>query len=377
VLPAHNAERYIGETLASIRRQTYQRLEVLVVDDGSIDQTSEIVALATLSDPRITAYKQRNQGVAAARNFGFKIARGELVAPIDSDDIWFPEKIQLQVERFRESPPEVGLVYTWSVKIDTAGAITKADFSRSVEGRVLEPLILAFFLGNSSVPMIRRECLQRVCGYNEKLRAAGGQGCEDWDLALRIAESFEFRVVPRFLVGYRQTPASMSHDTHAMARSYELMMSELRGRHPEVHSEIWRLSRAGFYAYIHQKSHANGDYRRALAAWWRAFVSDPLFITYPRFSLAFARSAALLVLSALFPHYCGDRVRWQSIRKKIFATRRANVTISDLEAKRIRPIRGAFDQLRERRWRRIVSRSGAFEGSKQRERQLWWQGGGA
>ena len=348
VLPIFNGERFIEETLRSVLGQTYTNLEVVAMDDGSTDATPAILAKWAAADSRVQLHQQQNRGVAAARNFGISIAHGE-----------FPEKIVAQVVRFEESPPEVGLVYVWGVQINAEGAIIRQDFSREVEGTVLEPLILTFFLGNASVSLIRRECFDRAGGYDERLRAAHAEGCEDWELALRIAEHFEYRVVPRYLVRYRQT-SSMSFNAPAMARSYEITMRDLRSRHPEIRRKLRRHSRAPNYAYLHRKSHVAGDYGRAIRWWLRAFAADPTIVIHSSRLTAFVRSVVLEIASVIYPRLFKNRALWQQIRERILPRAELDLSLEAFELKRLQPLR-LHDRLRQRRWRAAVQRSGASD----------------
>ncbi|MGB6014954.1 MAG: glycosyltransferase family A protein, partial [Nodosilinea sp.] len=110
IIPAYNAERFVGRTLEAVLAQTYTALEVLVVDDGSQDATGDIVRRYQQQDPRIKLLHQQNAGVAAARNLAVATAQGEFIAPVDADDIWFPHHIEAQVNCFLASPASVGLV---------------------------------------------------------------------------------------------------------------------------------------------------------------------------------------------------------------------------------------------------------------------------
>lgn len=98
IIPAYNAEAFIGRTLESVLAQTYENIEVLVVDDGSRDRTAEIVASFAQKDSRVILLKQQNAGVAAARNLAIEKSRGEYIAPLDADDIWYPSKLDKQVQ---------------------------------------------------------------------------------------------------------------------------------------------------------------------------------------------------------------------------------------------------------------------------------------
>ncbi|HEY9769027.1 MAG TPA: glycosyltransferase family 2 protein [Coleofasciculaceae cyanobacterium] len=269
IIPAYNAERFIARTLDSILNQTYKNIEVLVVDDGSSDRTAEIVKAIAKKDSRIILLQQPNSGVAKARNLAIAKAKGEYIAPIDADDIWYPQKIEKQVEVFSYSEASVGLVYTWSVQIDEEDRIENCCNSLdsfyllkaiSVEGQVYLPLIYRNFLGNASVPLIHRSCFRKVGNYNERLKQQDAQGCEDWDLYLRIAEFYQFKVVPKFLVGYRQLFNSMSNNYLKMAKSYNSVMTDVRLKYPNIPKHIYCWSKSNFYNYLLEKSCKTQEY---------------------------------------------------------------------------------------------------------------------
>ena len=113
VIPAYNATATLAETLRSALRQTHAELEVIVVDDGSKDGTRAMAESFAAEDPRVRVISKANAGVAAARNTGIDAARGDFIAPLDADDLWHPDKLRLQLERFTNGPPSLGLVYNW------------------------------------------------------------------------------------------------------------------------------------------------------------------------------------------------------------------------------------------------------------------------
>src|SRR5258707_6035401 len=128
IVPAYNAEKTIGETLSSVGAQTYRNLEIVVVDDGSVDGTAGIVERYTRTDSRVRLIRQANMGVAAARNRGIAEARADYIAPIDADDLWESTKIDKQMQAMMGGGPRVGLVYTWYALIDCRGkVISKND----------------------------------------------------------------------------------------------------------------------------------------------------------------------------------------------------------------------------------------------------------
>lgn len=288
VVPAFNAERYLARTLTSASAQTHPDLEIVVVDDGSTDRTAEIVRAAAAADPRIRLVRQSNAGVAAARNRGIDDAQGHFIAPLDADDLWHPEKIERQLRRFAERP-ECGLVYCWSIGIDEDDRVVSQRISpASFEGDVFAAIAFQNFIGNASAPLIRRDCLEAVGGFDETLRAAGGEGCEDRKLYLDLAARYDFTIVPLFLVGYRQIAGSMSWNHTAMLRSHELIMAEIRARGPELPARIfrWSLARTEFYLGLRAISSRHAAEGLALCA--SAFCRDPnlLFSHWARYSVS-------------------------------------------------------------------------------------------
>jgi len=118
IVAAYNAETFIKQTLDSVLNQTYRNIEVLVVDDGSEDRTAEIVAAIVQKSQRVLLLQQSNKGVASARNLAIQNPRGAYIAPIDADDIWYPQKLEKQMQCMLQAEPSVGLVYAWSAYID-------------------------------------------------------------------------------------------------------------------------------------------------------------------------------------------------------------------------------------------------------------------
>jgi glycosyltransferase involved in cell wall biosynthesis len=240
VIPAYNAEATLDETLLSVRRQTYAALEVIVVDDGSRDATAQIVRRHAASDPRVILLAQANAGVAAARNHGWRRAKGDLIAFVDADDLWAPDKLEKQAAVLAAAPPEVGLVYCWSAVIDAGGYIVR-DAQRPVhEGEVLSQLLQGNFIGNGSAALVRRAALEAAGGFDTALLEAGAQGCEDIMFYCRVAERFRFAVVREPLVGYRSLPQSMSSDAEQMLRSWILMSAAFERRAPDRKAAIHR-----------------------------------------------------------------------------------------------------------------------------------------
>ncbi|MBW4421858.1 MAG: glycosyltransferase family 2 protein [Myxacorys californica WJT36-NPBG1] len=284
IIPAYNAEVFIAQTLDSVLAQTYQTFEIIVVDDGSRDRTAEIVRSYAERDDRIQLVQQANAGVAAARNLAIQHSHGKYIAPIDADDIWYPRKLEKQVQCLESADASVGLSYAWTVYINAQGAIVArypVERLGNPEGDVLTTLVFSNFLGHASNPLIRRSCIDHVGGYSPHLLAQGAQGCEDWDLYLRIAEHYEFRVVSEYLIGYRHHDSSMTTNSMTMAKSYHLVMDEIQRRHPEIPVAVHNWGRSGFYNYLLGVSYGSGDYRTALHWLLQGAIADPILLLRP------------------------------------------------------------------------------------------------
>ena len=229
------AEHHLEQTLHALATQSYANLEIIVVDDGSEDKTLQITKTMAHRYPQIRVIQQPNRGVASARNRAIEEARGEFIAPIDSDDVWFPDAVMKLANCLCNSNAHIGVAYGWSVTLDENGLLDGGLCCSKVAGDVLGTLICHDFLGTASATMIRRECFEKVSGYDSQFRTESKQGCEDWDLYLRIAQYYQFAVVPEFLFGYRRLSSSMSSNTHRMAQSHEYLLEKVKLRHPNTH----------------------------------------------------------------------------------------------------------------------------------------------
>lgn len=252
VVPAFNAETTIDDTLRSVRTQTHVNLEILVVDDGSHDRTADIVAAHAHIDKRVKLIRQSNSGVASARNCGARQASAKLLAFVDADDLWAPDKIKKQLLVLRAGKSRVGLVYTWYAFIDAENRIF-VTYRPMEAGDVTERLCRSNFVGNGSSALVTREAFDAAGGFDPTLRSRGAEGCEDWRFYFAVAETHHFAVVPEVLTGYRQSPSNMSSDARRMLRSSRLVAEWMQCRRPNfratiacgnVYYGIWLLERA-------------------------------------------------------------------------------------------------------------------------------------
>lgn len=277
IIPAYNASKFIERTLTSVLNQTYENIEILVVDDGSTDDTSEIVQRFVTIDTRIIFLQQANAGVAAARNYAIAKSKGDFIAPIDADDIWHETNVEKQL-KVLVSSDDVGMVYSWSIDIDESDYLTGGARIFPYHGNIYPAMLLQNVIGHASACMIRRSCLEHVGSpyYKTSFLAQKAQGCEDWDLYLRIAENYQVELVPELLVGYRQVHGSMSRQTEQMARSRALALQPIERQFPKVYKCVnnWCVSLA--HKSTARENFKQNNYAAAWVDFYKAFQTDPL-----------------------------------------------------------------------------------------------------
>lgn len=318
VVPAFNAATYIRQTLDSVHAQTYREIEVIVVDDGSSDSTAKIVEEFVARDSRFQLVRQSNAGVGAARNTAIKRARGKYLAPLDADDLWSPRKLETQVACMEKFGSNTGLVYCSSSLIDEQGKLLHSGETKTLEGRLRHAMVLKNLLGNASVPLFRTFALEKVGLYLTMAEEQGGQGCEDWDLALRVAENFDIRVVPEHLVEYRQCASAMSVDVGSMDASFATVMRRARQRNGDLPRAAFRWSAGYFYQYIAEKCYESHHYPSCIRYLTRAIGANPVLLLNPRIYKMGAKSLLSLMPGPTERNGAGINVPAKKGRKRPF-----------------------------------------------------------
>jgi len=206
VIPAFNAERYLGEALESICSQTLPGVEVILVDDGSTDATLRVAEGFSRRLNLVTLH-QRNAGPAAARNAGIRQALGRYCAFLDADDIMLPQRLAEQASLL-DANPGLGLIHSDLMTFDERGVIhqTRTAFSDPRGGEVLDHLLLDNFITTSTV-MAPRDRLIEAGLFGE-----GRHVSEDFELWLRMAARWKVGYIDHPLVMYRYTGGSLSSD---------------------------------------------------------------------------------------------------------------------------------------------------------------------
>jgi glycosyltransferase involved in cell wall biosynthesis len=226
IIPSYNYGRYIGGTIESVLRQTFADWELLIIDDGSTDQTRDVVQ-PYLDDERVSFHPIDHGGVSAAKNAGIQMARGAFVAILDADDRWLPTKLEKQLSLFG-SRPELGVVYSRRLLIDAQGRPLQYTQPTLYRGNILEAIFQTNFVCQSTA-MIRRDVFEDVGLFDERYPPV-----EDYDLWLRIARWYPFDYVDEPLVEYRVGHASLStRYADRLLIALEIMerfLSDQRGR---------------------------------------------------------------------------------------------------------------------------------------------------
>lgn len=243
IIPTYNHGRFVGEALDSAISQTYKNLEIIVVDDGSTDGTKNIIEEYLLKDgakvllkeenicgqflgedsvlytsswklvdsfSKIIYIYKKNKGLSATRNFGIRICSGGVIAILDADDVWMPNKIELQLKLFNDV--NVGIVTCGCFFMDEGGAIIGKSVRKNYGNhkKLLDKLVFKNIVSGGSSAIIRKECFNRVGLFDENFKSV-----EDWDMWFRIALFYEVRFVEKPLVKIRVISNSMSSAVNA------------------------------------------------------------------------------------------------------------------------------------------------------------------
>ena len=267
VIPTYNRAHMVGRSIRSVLEQTFQDFELIIVDDGSTDNTEEVVR--SFGDGRIRYVRhEQNKGEAAARNTGVKLAEGKYVASQDSDDEWLPEKLARQVEILDNSPPEVGVVYTGFWKTQN-GRKTYIPFSwvKQPNGNLHKQLLRGNFIG-SPVTLIRKECFEKAGMFDERLT-----NVVDWELWIRISKHYHFRYIAEPLVIAYYHSENISSSRQSLIDALELIL--------EKHSEDFEKEKKMLAKQcfdIGSLLIANGESDKAMRYLKRAVRTCPLSV---------------------------------------------------------------------------------------------------
>jgi glycosyltransferase involved in cell wall biosynthesis len=272
VIATFNMGRFVSTAVESVLSQTISDLEVIVVDDGSTDDTADV--LNTFSDnPRVKLIFQRNQGQPKAKNAGWRAAAGRFVAFCDADDYWLHDKLALQLPLL-ENQPQVGVVYSKTVYLDTSGNISEPVQTYQPRGKILEDLFVTNHVPFGTA-VVRRTCLEEVGGFDETIPMG-----IDWDLWLRIARSWEFDCVPDATYVYRRWDGQMSHNWRGRYECALRIMERFLTSNPgEVSPRVVATAYADTYTNFAAAcmQHGPDEFKVGLRYTARALANRPTF----------------------------------------------------------------------------------------------------
>jgi glycosyltransferase involved in cell wall biosynthesis len=222
VIPCYNQAPFLSEAIESVLSQSYPNFEVVVVDDGSTDNTSQVAS--RYAEAGVRLIRQENRGPSAARNRSLDEARGKYVVFLDSDDRLLPEALEVGVREL-ESHPECAFVFGRLRVVGTEGSYVGAPLPPYIRTDYYGALLRDNYIGTPGVAMFRRSVFDSVGGFDTSLHAA-----EDYDLYLRVASEFPIHHHDRLVVSWRRHGANTSHDSARMLKATLKMLRSQQER---------------------------------------------------------------------------------------------------------------------------------------------------
>jgi GT2 family glycosyltransferase len=274
IVPVYNAERTILETIRAVQQQTFLDLELIVINDGSTDRSLEL--LNTVNDPRLRVFSYPNGGVSVARNRGITHASGDFLAFLDHDDLWTPDKLELQLAALQQHP-EAGVAYSWTYYMDEKGESFYPDNPVFFEGDVYSQFLVDNFIASGSNCLIRKQAVESVGEFDPSL-----PGCDDWDYWLRLARHWYFVVVPKRQIFFRQSLGSQSSKVEMMERNSLKVIEKAFQAAPLEMQSLKNRSLANTYRYLAQmyltRVTSSDGVKQAAQKLWMAIPLYPLIL---------------------------------------------------------------------------------------------------
>jgi len=288
IIPTYNTAELIKKALDSVLKQTYKPYEIIVVDDGSTDNTKHALRKYY---KKIKYYYWKNHGLSAARNKGIKKSKGELIALLDSDDYWHPDKLKEQVKLYRKvKHKKVGLIDTYTTIIDENNNIERV-LARKKSGDVFKKLLFRNLINQPSSVIITREALSKIGLFNEELPAV-----EDWEMWVRIASQFLVYTVPKNLTYYYKHSGNMSNNFVRMHRLSQMAVNSVIDKFRNLIKprtiRNMRVCQSAYYLPFYFKGYRFRRYRQ---------LFDMFFMSYPFFFMKFPPTLIIYYYLSFFP----------------------------------------------------------------------------
>lgn len=287
IIPAYNAAHFLPEAIESVIAQTFPDWRILLVDDGSRDNTREILApYIERLGPKLQYIYQENRGLPAARNTAIRHSTAEFLALLDADDVWLPRRLETSVARFNR--PEIGLVYGFNDRIDANSKVLDVFDRRNkhAEGRVASRIYMRTLDLPCPTLTFRRTAVEEVGLFDETLRAA-----EDRDLSIRIALKYEVALVPEVIAHYRVSPGGMTNDPDRMLTAQLRFIDKYYGQ-PGCGFLARQIALSWMYRQRAEAFALKGQPQKALRSALRAFALYPLHFRNLRSAASLALQTA-------------------------------------------------------------------------------------
>lgn len=283
VIPARNAARTLEQTLQSLVNQSLTDWQAIVIDDGSTDNTAELIRQWSARDARIQGISGAAKGVSAARNAGLRASCGPLVAFLDADDLWLPSKLSTHLDHFQRRP-EIGLSFDRILFVDAEGRSTGVESTTDVTNLAPSALLYENPACTASTLVIRREALEAIRGFDESMRFA-----EDLELMIRLRCTTSWLVegLPQVLTHYRASPSGASAGLAAMQLGWESLINKVSGYAPAMVEQHFAAAKAVHLRYLARRAlRLNLPASTGLALLAQAVRSHPwVLMRQPRRSL--------------------------------------------------------------------------------------------
>ncbi|MEX0729846.1 MAG: glycosyltransferase [Aquisalimonadaceae bacterium] len=269
ITPTFNRADYLGQAIESVLAQTWPHFELLVVDDGSTDDTATLME-RYLPDKRIQYFRQENQGQSVARNLALSHAKGEFVCFLDSDNAWLPEKLEISLRAFEDNP-DVDIIYGDAITIDETGAEISRENMKRHSGRIV-PQMLRDNCVSMNTAMTRRRCFDERGGMSGRRRVA-----DDYDLWLRFSAYYRFLYIPEYLAYYRVMADQISSDKTRRFDTNEAILRDFLAEHGDrVTPAEARMGWCHFHTRKGRYLASEGRRGEALACYARALRHNPV-----------------------------------------------------------------------------------------------------
>jgi glycosyltransferase involved in cell wall biosynthesis len=263
IVPTYNSAHFLTEALDSILDQTWDDFEIIVIDDGSTDETGDVVG--SYGD-QVRYFYKPNGGPSSARNMGIERARGGYVAFLDSDDLWDPDKLRIQID-FMQKHPDLGLVCTDSVRMGSRERRQRKLRGDHI-GNLFSTLYSNSFVRTSTV-LMTRGCFGEIGCFDEQYRSA-----EDYDVWLRVARKYPIAYLDQPLATYRKHEHNVSRDKLTLRQNAARVL-EAHYDPNEISSRAYRTRMSDLHLYFGRAYLRVGDLGMARKSFYRSLTLTP------------------------------------------------------------------------------------------------------